>query len=642
MAEISLSENILPTAALGAVNPLPPVTISLDPPVSLKPESIPADLAEGMSYGHIRAIYPYQLQDGYGRERTPQAMKVVVLENDLARAEFATDFGARLVSFVDKTTGRELLDKNPIFQPANLALRNAWFSGGVEWNIGMRGHSPFTCDPVYAGIVTDNDGAQTLRVWEYERIRRVFFEINFALSDSSPALHALVRVVNPLPTETPMYWWTNMAVPQTEHTRVFVPASKMLVTDYDGTMSEVPTDTADASWPARYQDAADVFYRTDGEVPWIAAVEADGAGIGHFSSPPLTGRKLFVWGSGESARRWNEWLEGDNPDGSARSYLEIQAGLATTQHEHVKLAGHNSVAWFETIMPVQADPETVAGPLDEATVAVENVIKQVAFNVEAEYQKLAAVVDAPVRAVLSYGSLWGLIDGMAYQRTGTPFLTPGSTPILPPGDRIDDESISLWLMTLSNDFSQLNLDPAVAPDSYAVGPAWERILTEAPENWLTVYHRAVIAHADDRAEQAVALYTRSLELEPSAWAYRGRALAHSDAEAAIADFTTAHELAPEVWQLSLELIDALLTAGKPDEALEVADAATRPAHAEGRFALVTAQAAIAAGKPERAAELLKAGFDVADLREGEVSLSALWRTAFPDEPLPARYNFDMK
>lgn len=206
VTEISLSENTLPTAALGAVNPLPPVTISLDPPVSLKPESIPADLAEGMSYGHIRAIYPYQLQDGYGRERTPQAMKVVVLENNLARAEFATDFGARLVSFVDKTTGRELLDKNPIFQPANLALRNAWFSGGVEWNIGMRGHSPFTCDPVYAGIVTDNDGAQTLRVWEYERIRRVFFEINFALSDSSPALHALVRVVNPLPTETPMYW----------------------------------------------------------------------------------------------------------------------------------------------------------------------------------------------------------------------------------------------------------------------------------------------------------------------------------------------------------------------------------------------------------------------------------------------------
>ncbi|MCZ7665985.1 MAG: DUF5107 domain-containing protein [Chloroflexi bacterium] len=41
-----------------------------------------------------------------------------------------------------KPSGRELLAKNPVFQPANLALRNAWFSGGIEWNIGAIGHSP--------------------------------------------------------------------------------------------------------------------------------------------------------------------------------------------------------------------------------------------------------------------------------------------------------------------------------------------------------------------------------------------------------------------------------------------------------------------------------------------------------------------
>lgn len=642
MPSISIAERKLDSAPVGPENPLPPVTISLDPPVSLKPESIPTDLGEGMAYGHIRSIYPYQLQDGYGRERTPHAMKVVVLENDLARAEFATDFGARLVSFIDKTTGRELLDVNPIFQPANLSLRGAWFSGGVEWNIGMRGHSPFTCSPVYAGIVTDTENNPTLRVWEYERIRGVFFEINFALSETSPALHSLVRIVNPQPTETPIYWWTNIAVPQTEHTRVLVPATHMLATDYDGTMREIPSDTADASWPARHADAADMFYRTQGDVPWIAAVEADGAGIGHFSSPPLTGRKLFVWGSGESAQRWNEWLEGTNADGSARSYFEIQAGLATTQHEHVRLPGHGSLAWFETIMPVQADATAAGGSLEAATAAVETVIREAAFGVEEEYKKLGALVDAPVREVASYGSLWGLLDGMAYQRTGVEFFTPGSTPILPPGNRIDDESVYLWLMTISNDFSQLNLDPTIAPGSYAVGPAWEQLLTEAPENWLTVYHRACIAHADGRTDQASALYSRSLELEPTAWAYRGRALAQSDKTAAIADFEAAHELAPDVWQLSLELVNALLAAGRAESALEVADASTRPSHAEGRFALVKAQVAIAAGKPEIAAQLLEAGFDVNDLREGEVSLSALWREVFPDEPTPPRYNFDMK
>ena len=40
---------------------------------------------------------------------------------------------------------RELLFNNPIYQPANLALRNAWLAGGIEWNVGQFGHSFLTC-----------------------------------------------------------------------------------------------------------------------------------------------------------------------------------------------------------------------------------------------------------------------------------------------------------------------------------------------------------------------------------------------------------------------------------------------------------------------------------------------------------------
>lgn len=54
------------------------------------------------------------------------------------------------------------------------------------------------------------------------------------------------------------------------------------------------------------------------------------------------------------------------------------------------------------------------------------------------------------------------------------------------------------------------------------------------------------------------------------------------------------------------------------------------------------RASLAAGSSERAAAALRAGFDVDDLREGEVSLDALWDQACPDESLPARYDFRMK
>ena len=61
--------------------------------------------------------------------------RVAVLENDHLRATFLLELGGRLWSLLHKPTGRELLSVNPVFQPANLAIRNAWFSGGVEWNI---------------------------------------------------------------------------------------------------------------------------------------------------------------------------------------------------------------------------------------------------------------------------------------------------------------------------------------------------------------------------------------------------------------------------------------------------------------------------------------------------------------------------
>ena len=79
----------------------------------------------------------------------------------------------RLWSLVHKPSGRELLDVNPVFQLANLAIRNVWFSGVVEWNIGIIGHSPFACSPLFAARVERLDGTPILRMYEWERIRQV-------------------------------------------------------------------------------------------------------------------------------------------------------------------------------------------------------------------------------------------------------------------------------------------------------------------------------------------------------------------------------------------------------------------------------------------------------------------------------------
>src|SRR6185312_15830011 len=116
--------------------------------------------------GHEHSILPYRLQDQYDRQRSPRPFKSIVLENDHLRAVFLPELGGRLWSLIHKPTNRELLFVNPVFQPANLAVRDAWFSGGVEWNVSIIGHCPFTCASLFAARVMRDDGTPMLRMYE--------------------------------------------------------------------------------------------------------------------------------------------------------------------------------------------------------------------------------------------------------------------------------------------------------------------------------------------------------------------------------------------------------------------------------------------------------------------------------------------
>ncbi|MDR2998518.1 MAG: DUF5107 domain-containing protein, partial [Microbacterium sp.] len=334
-ASLTIAPHVLPTAPIGAVNPLPAVASMPQAPYEASLEGLPERIARGIRYGQVSSIHPYLLQDGYGRSRSDRPMRLAVLENEHLRAEFALELGGRLIGLVDRATGRDLVYRNEMLQPANLALRNAWFSGGAEWNIGMRGHWPLTCDPLYAAALTGADGEPVLRMWEYERVRGLIVQIDATLAPDAPALHVRVRVHNPKDAETGMYWWTNIAVAQSAGSRVFAPATIAYKTDYDGTLATVDFTSTDASRPASAPAAADYFFDIpSGEMPWIAALDAAGGGLAHVSTAPLTGRKLFVWGDTTGGRRWCDWLGGETGD-----YFEIQAGLATTQYEHLPMPG---------------------------------------------------------------------------------------------------------------------------------------------------------------------------------------------------------------------------------------------------------------------------------------------------------------
>ncbi len=130
----------------------------------------------------------------------------MILENDRLRATVLPGLGGRLYSLRHKETGRELPYRNAAFQPANLALRNAWFAGGVEWNLGSTGHSTLTCARMHAAAVDEPDGSPVLRLWEWERTRDLPYQIDLWLPPGSDFLLVGVRIRNPHGHEVPAYW----------------------------------------------------------------------------------------------------------------------------------------------------------------------------------------------------------------------------------------------------------------------------------------------------------------------------------------------------------------------------------------------------------------------------------------------------
>ena len=137
MTELKLTKLRIPAADIGPESTLPAIN---EVQAKAGKPTFYLDEDDGLfvGYGALQSAYPYRMQDNYGRELTEQDVDAAVLENDHLRALFLPGWGGRLWSLIDKDTGRELTFANPVIRPANLAIRNAWLSGGVEWNVGIK------------------------------------------------------------------------------------------------------------------------------------------------------------------------------------------------------------------------------------------------------------------------------------------------------------------------------------------------------------------------------------------------------------------------------------------------------------------------------------------------------------------------
>ncbi len=625
-------------ADLGPESPLPAFTgLQRLPDPSVSPD-LPPDMRERIAYGRLNNPLPYAVQNSYSRDLRSRDIPALRLTNGRLEALALPGLGGRLWSLRDVVTERELVFTSRRLQFANFALTDAWFAGGIEWNLGSTGHSATTSRPVFAGSVSSNRGA-VLRIWEWERTRDLVFSVDLLMPADRRVLLAFVRVRNPDPEPKPLYWWTNIAAPDEPGVRVLAPATRAWRTTDDGSIALVDIPFADdpatdVSYPVLAQRAADYFFQVSPERrPWIAAVQTDGRGLVQTSTAQLRGRKLFCWGTAAGGQHWQEWL-----CGPGSRYLEIQAGLATTQLEHLRLDGSAEISWAEAYAPIEAAPEALHSSwpdaMAEVAELVDRAIPDEELNTWHRLWRSEVADEAPEQ--MKTGSGAGEAELLIRGKD------PDSLPGTPFGQPRSDGFGHLVRLARTGE-----VDQDAAATEVLVPPIsdrWEAVLDRAAHGWWGQLMLAIRSHARGDLEQAGLGYLRSDQLRSTPWAARGLALiavAQGDHPRAADLYVRAVAQASTCLPLLVEATDQLLAAGRPDACLAMINAAPEEISVHGRLMLQRVRALLADAQVDAARAVLEAGIDVPDLREGE-TLGGLWQAAFGDLPLPYCYDFRMR
>jgi tetratricopeptide (TPR) repeat protein len=602
VSELRIDKYVMPAANLGPPSPLVPIWYdTAELAVPRKPIGLSEDDVKHFGYGYHHGCLPYFVQDSYDRSRTPRAFKTAVLESENLRATFLLELGGRLWSLYDKRAKRELLHVNPVFQPANLALRNAWISGGVEWNFCWMGHTPFTCDKVFAARTQLDDGMPVLRLWEYERVRQMAYQMDCWLPDGSPVLFVRVRLANLDDRTVPVYWWSNIAAPERPDIRVMVPAV------------------------ASHQWAPGALERNSYPIH-------DGRDYSYPTNALHSGDRFYL-----------------NTPG--HPYIEIQAGLARTQGQCLPLPPKTEWDWLEAYGAIEdADPKVIHG--QNWTAAWRETERVINANITMPRleQLLAAsrpMAERPPIEIMQIASGWGALENRRRATAGQNPVAPPSLPV--PEDSIGPEQAP-WLELL--EAGRLpETDVNQPPVSWMIQDEWREMLERAAgldqgqaradkppvaptcgaapsDHWLAWLHLGVMYLGGqwnfDKARDA---WERSIARKPSAWAYRMLAALAThlkDGDEAARLYTKAVELAPNNQRLVIECGRSLIQAGRARQWLDIVDRLPASVRKHGHVKVFEAQAAVEVDDLERAGRVLSEPFELVEVREGETTSVQAW------------------
>lgn len=570
-----------------------------------------------VGYGRRETCYPYREQNLY-TDVSQQDVRIAVLENDCLYAEFLCDYGARLWKLKNKRTGEDLVYANDVIRFRNLSLRNSWFSGGVEWNIGVIGHTAYTCSSLYCARVTGDNGEEVLRFYEFERVREVYYQIDFWLSEDK--LMVKVRIENPNTKVVPMYWWSNIATPEFKGGRLIVDAceafSNVEGTGIRKTTIPVVEDGTDVSFYENIKHTIDYFFDVKPRSnKFIANVNSEGKGLLQISSSRLQGRKLFTWGHLKGSRHWQDILT-DN----AGDYIEIQAGLGKTQYECIPMPPKTSWSWVEVYTGVEVPSEMVRGDYKELVNYINETVKDTVST-----EILDEVCESTNSSIsLKKGEMVYSATGYGYVKNAVEGTAPKHLEFT-----LCEESKKYLTLCEKGEFSfDIHGTVPFAQEEYQI-EALRKLAQEGTDNWAIYYELAVYEAYSQNYAEAKSLCAESMVYDNNYLNNHLMAfILHNMNERNAFYFAEKSvKLCSDDYSVAQSVMNLFMQTGNYKEAMEIYDLLDEKVKYAPRLRMYLSMCYLKTGDAQKAEDILyeNGGLDVPDYREGEKFLNNLYK-----------------
>ncbi|MDD5707678.1 MAG: DUF5107 domain-containing protein, partial [Kiritimatiellae bacterium] len=319
-------------------------------PTGSVPQLAYAGVPEGVSADFNRNLemssFPYPrwtMSDGKIRWQT---CKLVTLENARWRVAVCPDFACRVMSLFDKHLGVELLWQSPVLRQAWLGLAGAWTIGGIEFNAFRFGHQVHGQHCLRVERVRTAAGWDAIVFGAVDELFGCSWQVTLAPLSDCVAMR--VRMTNHSNRPQPGYWWTNIAVPMHNRSRVFYHPGPML---YHG----FAPGFVDRKWPFLNDQDWSYWPRQTGLISaYLYRNGSDYFGYGdalrgyamahHADRRICKGRKLWSLGAQYENHLWWQRLAEHN----VSSYAEMQCGRCPTQVEADLLDPGQVVEWTES------------------------------------------------------------------------------------------------------------------------------------------------------------------------------------------------------------------------------------------------------------------------------------------------------